>query len=122
MQTLPQDVHVGMDVYDRNHRHIGTVDDLKFPENEDFPDATPTEDLTGRFDRAESFGTLVAEAFGPDELPPALRERLLREGYVRLHAEGLFAADRYILPNQIAAADTDELTLNVERDQLIRKP
>ena len=55
-------------------------------------------------------------------MPETLRERLLREGYIRLDADGLFAADRYILPSQIASAAGDEVTLNVEKDQLIKRP
>ena len=75
---------------------------------------------TDRRDR-ESLVETVAEAFGAEELPEVLRDRLLHEGYLRLDADGLFAADRYILPSQIAAAAGDEVILNVEKDALIKR-
>jgi hypothetical protein len=59
--------------------------------------------------------------FDPDEIPEELRERMLREGYIRLDADGLFAADRYILPEQIASAGRDELMLNVKKSELVKR-
>jgi hypothetical protein len=123
MQTLPKDVHLGMDVYDRNHHHIGKVDDLKFPENEDFPEVIPA-GIDGS-DMKEPDNSLLdraAEAFRSKELPQSLRERLLREGYIRIEADGIFIPDRYVLPSQIASADADEIMLNVGRDELIKQP
>jgi hypothetical protein len=122
MQTLPRDIYVGMKVYDNHHHEIGTIDDLKFPENAGEP-GVETADIDGADrNRRESIIGAIADAFAPDELPETLRERLLREGYIRLDADGLFAADRYILPSQIASAAGDEVTLNVEKDQLIKRP
>lgn len=121
MQALPRDIHVGMKVYDNHHKHIGTIDDLKFPENAADPGVEPADLDHTDTDRRETVLGAIAEAFAPDELPETLRERLLREGYIRLDADGLFAADRYVLPSQIASAAGDEVTLNVEKDQLIKR-
>ena len=122
MDTLPRDVHIGMKVYDSQHKHIGKIDDLRFSENEDEPDVQPAElDASDREDRDPSLIESIARAFGKEEIPEPLRSRLLTEGYVRIDSDGLFAADRYILPSQIASAAGDELTLNVEKDQLIKK-
>lgn len=121
MQTLPPDIHVGMKVYDSRHKHIGKVDDLKFPENADDPGVEPADiDGSDRRDR-ESLVESIAEAFRSDGIPEVLRERLLTEGYLRLDADGLFAADRYILPEQIASASSEEIVLNVEKDALIKR-
>jgi hypothetical protein len=122
MDVLPRDVHVGMKVYDSRHHMIGRVDDLKFPENEDNPSVVPADiDGTDRNNRRETVLTAIAEAFGSEEMPEALKARLLREGYLRLDAAGLLAADRYILPSQVAAITGDEVTLNVEKEALLKK-
>jgi hypothetical protein len=123
MDTLPSTVHVGMKVYDSRHKAIGTIDDLKFPENELDPGVEPAElDAVDRTSRPDTILGAVAEAFGKDEIPEPLRSRLLREGYIRLDTAGLLARDRYILPSQIATAAGDEVMLNVEKDDLIKRP
>ena len=122
MNTLPPEIRVGMKVYDSRHHHIGQVEDYKFPENATSPDITPAEiDGTDRANRNDTMLNVIAEAFGHDNIPEILRERLLTEGYVRLEADGLFAADRYILPEQISSATADELTLKVAKDELIKR-
>ncbi|MEP7241297.1 MAG: hypothetical protein ABI697_10470 [Devosia sp.] len=122
MQTLPQSIHVGMKVLDRSRHEIGTVDDLKFPENATDPDVEPADiDGTDRNGRRETILSSIAEAFGDEPLPDALRDRLLREGYIRLDTKGLLARDRFILPSQIASAAGDEVVLNVDKDALIRR-
>ena len=122
MQNLPRDIHVGMTVFDRNHHEIGKVDDLKFAENATDPDVTPAELDATDLRRDDSLIEDIAEAFGKEELPEELRNRLLREGYIRLDTKGLLARDRYILPDQIASAAGDEVMLNVEKDALIKRP
>ena len=121
MQTLPNEIYKGMKVFDSTQRHIGKVDDFRFSENEESPNLQPAElDATDRR-RDDSLAENIAEAFGADELPEVLRERLLREGYIRLDTAGLFAADRYILPDQIASTTADAVILNVSKDDLIRR-
>jgi hypothetical protein len=121
MQTLPQNIHVGMRVFDNSHNEIGKIDDFKFSENEDQPDVEPSE--LDAADRGMQGGLLadLAEAFAPDGMPEVLRERLLSEGYIRLDSNGLFAADRYILPEQIASASGDEVVLTVDKDELMKR-
>ncbi len=123
MDTLPRDIHIGMTVYDSAHHAIGKVEDFKFSENEDNPDVIPADiDGTDRQDRRETILTAVAEAFGGEEIPEPLRSRLLTEGYIRLDTKGLLAKDRFILPSQIDSAFGDEITLNVDKDQLVKRP
>jgi len=64
--------------------------------------------------------TDIAEAFRGDDLPETVRARLLHDGFVRMDAEGLFNADRYILPDQIAGVSGDKVTLNVTKDELVK--
>lgn len=120
MQHFPTTIHVGMDVYDRTHAHIGTVDDLKFPENITAPAVDPA--LADRQNGREELGLVDAlrRSFGTDPIPDVLRERLEIDGYVRLDADGLFAADRFITPDQIALVAGDELILNVNKHELIK--
>ena len=123
MDTLPRDIRIGMTVYDSAHHAIGKVEDFKFSENEDNPDVQPADiDGTDRRNGRESILTAVAEAFGAEEIPEALRDRLLREGYIRLDTKGLLAKDRFILPSQIASTVGDEIMLNVDKDQLVKQP
>ena len=123
MDTLPRDIRIGMTVYDSAHHAIGKVEDFKFSENEDNPEVQPADiDGTDRKNGRESILTAIAEAFGAEEIPEALRDRLLREGYIRLDTKGLLAKDRFILPSQIESAFGDEITLNVDKDQLVKRP
>jgi hypothetical protein len=122
MQTLPRDVHVGMKVFDNEHHHIGVVDDFKLSDEDPTRDGPETAGISEERDPGEgSVVRAVAEVFDPNEIPEELRERMLREGYIRLDADGLFAADRYILPEQIASARGDEIMLNVKKDELVKR-
>ena len=122
MQTLPTDIRKGMKVYDSLRNEIGTVDDFRFSENAGSPNIE-VEDIDASDRRGEtSLVEDIAEAFSPDDdLPEVLRDRLLTEGYVRLDTKGLFASDRYILPEQIASSSGDTLQLNVSKDELMKR-
>jgi hypothetical protein len=64
----------------------------------------------------------VAEAFSPgDDLPEELRARLLREGFVQIDSTGIFKADRFATPEQIADVADEGVMLNVTDDQLMKK-
>ncbi|GGF43745.1 hypothetical protein GCM10011321_37860 [Youhaiella tibetensis] len=123
MEGLPQGIHVGMRVFDNHHRHIGVVDDFKYSDEDPSRPGPETAGINpGDMKGRDSIINNLAEAFHPNELPEEIRERLLNEGYVRLDADGLFAADRYILPEQIASVGDDEITLTVDsKDELIKR-
>ena len=122
MERLPEQIRIGMKVFDSERHHIGTVDDLKYPENAIAPDVEPAElDATDEQERTTLIDA-VADAFGREEIPEPLRSRLLRDGYIHLDSKGLFASDRYVLPAQIAAVDAEGVQLNVTRDELIKRP
>jgi hypothetical protein len=62
-----------------------------------------------------------AEVFGYEQepdLPPALRERYLRRGFIKVEGAGLFGADRYVPADQIASVSTDAVRLRVAADRL----
>jgi hypothetical protein len=121
MERLPDQIEVGMKVFDSELNEIGRVDGLKYPENAIAPGVEPaTPGLINRED--ETIVDAVAEAFGREEVPEPLRSQLLRDGYVHLDTKGLFASDRYILPEQIARMVAGGIQLNVTRDALIKRP
>jgi hypothetical protein len=121
MQTNPslRLVEKGMRVFDREHHEIGKVEWVQF--GDDDPD-TPEVEASGPSDRGED-DTLIdvmAKAFTVDDVPEEVRDRLLQQGFVRIDADGLFQADRYVMPEQIASVSGDGMTLNVTKDELIK--
>jgi hypothetical protein len=54
-------------------------------------------------------------------LPEELRRRLLDRGVIRIDCTGLFAADRYATPEQIASVSADRVTLRVPRKTLLKR-
>lgn len=115
-------VHEGMKVFDASHKEIGRVDWVQFgnddPSTED-AEASTTEGTDE--DRESSLMDAVVDAFRVDDLPEVVRERLLMQGFIRIDAAGLFAADRYVLPEQIGSVSGDELMLTVDKDELMRR-
>ncbi|MBL8597207.1 MAG: hypothetical protein JNL14_05665 [Devosia sp.] len=122
MERLPDSIDIGTRVFDSERHEIGRVDGLKYPENATAPDIEPaTVDAADTPEDNTIIGAM-AEAFGREDIPEPLRSQLLRDGYIHLDARGLFAHDRYILPEQIARVDADGIQLNVTRDALIKRP
>lgn len=73
-------------------------------------------------DRPRTLVDDIALAFtASDDLPEEVRERLLEQGFVRIDAHGIFAADRYVTPEQIDSVSGDGLLLNVTKDELVKK-
>src|SRR5436190_22708066 len=112
-QTFDQDLgrnvllHIreGMDVYDVNDKKVGKVENLYMGEASEETLERGEGPATAR-DPNKTGDTLfedLAEVFAPDNLPEVLRARLLREGFIRVDGAGLFAADRYVTPDQIAS-------------------
>jgi hypothetical protein len=123
MERLPDQIQVGMKVFDSELHEIGRIDGLKYPENQIAPEVEPA--TVDAADNATDNNTLVeavAEAFGREDVPEPLRSQLLRDGYVHLDTKGLFARDRYILPEQIARLTAEGIQLNVTKDALIKRP
>ena len=115
-------VHEGMKVVDSSRKEIGRVDWVQYgnddPETLDV-EARSTEGMEEPL--ADTLVDNVVDAFRVDDLPEEIRQRLLMQGFVRIDAEGIFAADRYVLPDQIAGVADDELMLNVEKAELVKR-
>ena len=119
MHVIPSEVRKGMKVFDRLQKEIGKVEDFRFSENDTDHAIQPEEIDPIDRTRQDTFMLALTQSFVADGLPQELHDRLLTEGYVKLDAKGLFAADKYILPEQIASADGQGLFLNVDMAALI---
>ncbi len=122
MQTATnlRSIAEGMKVFDRERHEIGKVEYVQF--GDDNP-ATPEVEAAAPNtldDRRSTLVGAIADAFGDDDLPEEIRQRLLLQGFVRIDANGLFAADRYVTPEQIASVSADGLMLNVSKDELVK--
>lgn len=116
-------VREGMKVYDSDDKEIGTVERVYLGEVSPRADERGEGPATARYPN-QSENDLVqdlAKAFDNDQVPDELRARLQRMGFIRLDAKGLFAADRYILPDQIARVSGDKVILNTTKDRLIKR-
>jgi hypothetical protein len=122
MQTAPtlRYIEEGMKVFDRERHEIGKVEYVQF--GEDDPDTPEVEAAAPHTldDRPRTLIEAFADAFSDDDLPEEIRQRLLQQGFVRIDADGLFASDRYVTPEQIASVTGDGLMLNVSKDELLK--
>jgi len=114
----------GMDVYDRTGDKIGTVEYVYLGAMDEDADAYGAGPATasGPGRRESSLLQDFAKALGAgDHVPEVLHDRLRRHGFIRIDSTGLFAADRYVMPDQIADISGDRVTLRVTRDELIKR-
>lgn len=122
MDSIPSTIHEGMKVVDVSMHHIGKVESFRAtdeaPDNSDVEAAGVSPVLE---ERQGSFVDVLSDVFHPDDnLPRELQEKALTAGFVRLDADGLFAADRYIFPEHIDRVEGDSLVLNVRKDDLLK--
>lgn len=115
-----REVHEGMKVFDNTNHEIGKVDWVRF--GADDP-TTPGVEAASPAEEPDDHSLIgdIAEAFRSDDLPEELQERLLEGGFVRIDAEGLFAGERYVMPEQISAIRNDSIVLTVKKDELLKR-
>jgi hypothetical protein len=124
--SILRTIHEGMIVNDNAGERIGKVDFVHFgvasetEQEHGVGPATPGHADSVDTDEDTVVG-MIADAFDDTDIPHELRRKLLQEGYVRMNADGLFTADRFITPDQIDAVREHDLELNVTRDQLIKR-
>ena len=115
-------IREGMTVYDRTGNNIGTVEYVYLGAVSEEADKRGEGPATIAAP-GQAGGSLLddfAKAIIPsDQVPEALRARLLRHGFIRIDSAGLFAADRYVLPGQIESVSGNRITLCVTHDELI---
>jgi hypothetical protein len=122
MDIIPSTIHEGMTVYDRAMHRIGTVESFRVTDTvPNHPDDVATGVSPVLEEERHTLAATLADVFDADEgLPAEMQEKAMREGFVRLDADGLFAADRYIFPEHIDHVEADRLILSVERGDLLK--
>ena len=118
MQSVLESVSEGMKVVDSGNHEIGTVEYIKMVEVDPATGQPVANDIEEDDDHRETLLGLVAEAFTDDDIPEEIQKRLLHDGFIRMDAAGLFAADRYVLPEQISGVSGGKVMLKVSKDQL----
>lgn len=114
-------IHEGMKVFDASHNEIGRVDWVQFGNDNPSTEDAEARTTAGMEKRDDSLIDNIVDAFRVDDLPEVVRQRLLMQGFIRIDAEELFAADRYVLPEQIGSVSGDELMLTVDKDELMKR-
>ena len=115
-------IREGMTVYDREDKKIGSVERLYFGSS-----STADQDEynmpvePGRADLPRNpLMDAIADVFDPNDVPEEMRERLLQRGFIRIDGAGLFAADRYVMPEQISSVSDEAVYLRVAKDELLK--
>jgi hypothetical protein len=124
--SILSQVREGMGIYDVRDNHIGHVDFVHFGAASETQQELGTGPATNSPAddpqmRRDTIIDNIAEAFSPNEVPDQLESKLLMSGYIRMNADGIFAADRFVTPEQIASVSDDRVYLTVNRDQLIKR-
>ncbi|RSM85238.1 hypothetical protein DMH04_18280 [Kibdelosporangium aridum] len=109
------DVEVGMRVLDKENQPVGSVTGMKMGD----PEAITTQGQRPP-------GTVwdwVRDTFSGSEpdVPSTRAEQLLRKGYIKIDARGVFAKDLYADAEQIRGVDADGVHLSVSRAELTRR-
>lgn len=107
-------VREGMQVVDSAGDEIGTVEEVRMGDA-----GAVTTEGQGSGGGAGIAGAIATAIGGGEALPDSERERLLRLGFVRIDASGLFAGDRYAAADQVADVEGDVVRLSVGKDRLV---
>jgi hypothetical protein len=123
MNFLLSKIQTGMKVFDQKQHEVGTVEYVQFGDEDPLRPGAETATVSPAVETPRGSWLVegVADLFGRDDLPETLKDRLLRYGFVRVDAPGLFNADRYIFPNQIQSVEGNRVTLNVTRSELVQR-
>jgi hypothetical protein len=123
-QQLLTRIYEGMTVYDPEGTKIGTVKGVYLgavsPDADErgLGSATTSDPGSPETSLLEDFARTISPT---EPFPEELRQRLLREGFIRIDCSGIFTADRYAMPDHIAQVVDDQITLRVTRDDLLKR-
>lgn len=116
------EIEEGMEVYDRDNKKVGTVEEVFIGESSSEPHERGRESVTGSETdpgARQTFLDDIIRGFNLDEdLPETVRARMRREGFIRVDRAGLLGSDRIILPDEIASVSEGKVQLKVARDEL----
>jgi len=113
----------GMTVYNTNGDKIGTVEYVKFSdENPNHPGvetATPAESTEeNRLGIIKAVATVVSIA-EDDNIPQVLRDRLNHSGYIRMSSTGFFESDYYISLDKVISITGENVQVEATKEELI---
>lgn len=118
-------IHEGMAVFDLEDNRIGKVD-LVYLGSVDQGGVAEGQGprTTGAMNepRGRTVLDLAADAFAGDEdqFPQTVRDRLMREGFIRVGKRGLLGGSRYVTPDQIGSVSEDRVQLSVLGEELLK--
>jgi hypothetical protein len=114
-------IHEGMVVYDNHSKRVGVVEFVQYTDedlSQPWAQTRQTNDSDKCRRRSLVNDMLDVLDFEDDRLTDTLRNRLSREGYIRVDG-GFLAPDRAVLLDQIAAVVDESVLLNVHIDDVI---
>jgi len=112
----------GMTVYNKDGDKIGTVDYVKFSDEDPNQPGIAT---VSAMDTADEQTIDIVKSFADvltnegDHLPQELRDRLNHSGYIRLNSSGFFESDYYIPLNMVTAVIGGNVHIGATKEQLI---
>lgn len=117
------EIQRGMRVIDMNGAHVGEVE-MVFFSDEDYDEPGP-ETVTGKGSHPSNVPNWVnefIESFSLDnELPDPIKQRLHREGFIRVQKDFYLGDKDYCVPlNQITNVVDDTVKLNLAKDNLMK--
>ncbi|UJQ95505.1 hypothetical protein [Mariluticola halotolerans] len=121
MHNPLEQVYEGMNVLDHTGDRIGTVDRIKMSDED--PASVAVEQVAPNPVDNKPGGLIanILETLHVDQVPSEMHDDLMRRGFIRVDGESLFAADRYVTPDQISEISGDNVILKVGKDALIRR-
>jgi hypothetical protein len=116
-------VYEGMAVHDQSGEKIGTVEYVYLGEVAETPEEFGGGERS-TFTLASSEGSFIEDfakaVLLTERVSEFWRERLLSYGFIRINGRGLFSADRYAMPSQIAGVADHRVVLSADWDELIK--
>lgn len=110
---LIERVYEGMTVVDRQGEKLGKVEAVKMGD----PAAATTKGE--KLEQGGLFHQIATSIFGPEiKLPQALRDNLLRSGFIKIDGPDLLDTDRFVPANKIASVTNDTVTLSVSKGMI----
>ena len=118
--NLLSQVNEGDIVYDRDGDQVGTVIFVQMTDEvpaKPGPETATTPETTHE---PAWIGSEIAEVLvGETELPEEVREKLLRERFIRVKT-GMFHADRFVMPELITQVNDEGVYLSIVGEDLLK--
>lgn len=116
LSSIIEQVYKGMSVVDKDGESLGKVEAVKMGD----PEAVTTQGEG--LERGGLVQIVATAVFGPGiHLPKAMRDKLLRSGYIQIDGPQLLEGDRFVAADKIASVSNDIVTLSVSKNQIAQE-